>query len=135
MAIDIIKIFPTIGVARLRNTEDEIFIGLKILLHILMTTTTRAVKLSCRLQDLDFLDMRHDITIVDAFDIRWTVNSPTPKASWQRFVEIENQTFLNRNLPPAQGLEDRIANPGQCQKNIQGLVFGLDKDLAHDSHN
>jgi hypothetical protein len=38
----------------------------------------------------------------------------------------------NNQLPPGQGPEDSIANPGQCQKNIQGPAFGLDKDLAHD---
>jgi hypothetical protein len=36
------------------------------------------------------------------------------------------------SLPPGQGEEDSRDNPGECQKNLQGPAFGLDKDLAHD---
>jgi hypothetical protein len=104
MAIDTIRIFPPIGIARLGNSPDEFFIGPELPGD--RSPPSGGYKDShCRIKrqaarfrlfGYEAGVLKQEITLADA-DIKWTVELANTKADWKKFGGVENPSLPLRN--------------------------------------
>jgi len=104
MTVDTIKIFPSIGIARLGNSPDEFFIGAEIPGD--HTTPSGGYKDSnCRIKrqasrfrvyGYEGGVLKEEITTANA-EIKWTVELANTKADWKKFGGIKNPNLPRRN--------------------------------------
>jgi hypothetical protein len=112
MAIDTIKIFPSIGVARLGNSPDEFFIGPEIPGN--HTSPSSGYKdSSCRIKrqaarfhifGYEGGVLKQEITTANA-EIKWTAELANTKADWKKFGGVKNPNLERRN----QDVSDRAS--------------------------
>jgi L-lysine epsilon oxidase-like protein len=110
LAINIIKIFPPIGIARLGNSPNEFFVGPQIpgdhtpppggYRDSLFRIKRQA---ACfHLFGYEGEVLKRELTLADA-DINWTVELANTKADWKEFGGIEQPDLPRRNA----GVADR----------------------------
>jgi hypothetical protein len=104
MAIDTIKVFPPIGIARLGNSPDEFFIGPELPgdrtppANGYKDSRCRVKRQAARFRLFGYENgvLQQEITLADA-DIKWTVELANTKGSWHKFGGVENPNLPRRN--------------------------------------
>jgi hypothetical protein len=145
LAINIIKIFPAIGIARLGNSPDAFFIGPEIPNDD--TPPPGGYKDSqCRLKrqaahfrlfGYEGRDLKQEITLDDA-EIKWTVQLANTKAEWKEFgkgmkdtnTPLRNAKVVNRadlRITPEPGTLD---GPDQKAAFDTGFFLGQSVPLG-----
>lgn len=114
MPITKVKIFPTIGIARLGNSPSEFFVGPEIpgkpadpggsYRDDRCRMKRQAARF--RLFGFDGNTLVKEITFPDATAISWTVHLANKKASWRRFIgSATSSTFRNDKVTDRASLE------------------------------
>ena len=104
MTIDTIKIFPSIGIARLGNSPNEYFIGPEIPgVHAppsggYKDSSCRIKRQAARFRVFGYEGgvLKQEITMDNA-EIKWTVELANTKAEWKTFKGVKNPNSPRRN--------------------------------------
>lgn len=104
MTIDTVKIFPSIGIARLGNSPDEFFIGPEIPGDFTppsggyKDSSCRVKRQAARFRIFGYESgvLRQEIMMGNA-EIKWTVELANTKAEWKKFGGIKNPNLQRRN--------------------------------------
>jgi hypothetical protein len=138
LAIDEVKIFPPIGIARLGNSTDEFFIGPEIPgdhtppIGGYKDSSFRIKRQAARFHLFGYKGgvLQQELTLADV-DINWTVELANTKAEWKRFYQegigggIEHPDLPRRNA----GITDRDSlkiTPGQRTLNGPNQTAAFD---------
>jgi hypothetical protein len=142
MTIDIIKIFPPIGIARLGNSpsdwpddrddKGEFFVGPELPGdHTIPSGGYKDSKFRVKRQAARFRlfayeagVVKQEITLVDA-DIKWTVELANTKADWHKFGGVENTNLPLRNASEPDRASLRIT-PGKSTLDGPNLKVAFD---------
>ncbi len=132
MTIDTVKIFPSIGIARLGNSPDEFFIGPEIPGDHTppsggyKDSSCRVKRQAARFRVFGYEAgvLKQEITMGNA-EIKWTVELANTKAEWKKFGGIKNPNLTRRNSTVSDRQSLKIT-PGPCTLNAPNEKSAFD---------